>query len=74
MTDINIIGCETKHIDKLEKGESKTVWVGITGDCTVNIDYLKNGEKKEENVAGYVTNSMGQKMKHNIGGHIDNVF
>ena len=74
LTDINIIGCETKHIDKLEKGESKTVWVGITGDCTVNIDYLKNGEKKEENVAGYVTNSMGQKMKHNIGGHIDNVF
>jgi hypothetical protein len=74
LTDINIIGCETKRIYKLEKGESKTVWVGITGDCSINIDYLKNGERKEENVAGYVTNSIGQKMKHNIGGLNDNIF
>lgn len=68
LTDINIIGCETEHIDKLDVGESKTVWVGITGDCTINIDYLANGKRKEEGVVGYVTSSMGQKMKHNIGG------
>ena len=74
LTDINIIGCEPKHIDKLEIGETKTVWVGITGDCTINIDYFVDGERKEENVVGYVTSSMGQKMKHNIGGHNDNIF
>lgn len=74
LTDINIVGCELKHIDKLEIGETKTVWVGITGDCTINIDYLADGQRKEENVAGYVTSSMGQKMKHNIGVQNDNMF
>ena len=68
LTNINIVGCGGGHIDKLESGESKTVWVDITGDCSINLNYLSNGQKKEESVAGYVTNSMGQKMKHNIGG------
>lgn len=67
LTEINIVGCETEHLDKLEIGESKTVWVGITGDCTININYLENGQRKEENLAGYVTSSMGQKMDFKIG-------
>ena len=74
LTNINIIGCGGGHIDKLEIGESETVWVDITGDCSINIDYLSNGQKKEESVAGYVTNSMGQKMKHNIGGQNEEQF
>lgn len=74
LTDINITGCETKHIDKLEVGESKTVWVGITGDCTINVDYLSNGQKKKDSVAGYVTKGMGQKIKHNIGGQNEQIF
>jgi hypothetical protein len=68
LTNINIVGCGGGHIDKLEIGESETVWIDITGDCSINIDYLSNGQRKEESVAGYVTSSMGQKMKHNIGG------
>lgn len=68
LTEINIIGCETEHIVELEPNESKTVWVGITGDCSINIDYNENGEIKNETVAGYVTNGMGQKMNHKIGG------
>ena len=68
LTDINIIGCGGGHIDKLEIGESKTVWVSITGDCSINIDYLSDGQRKEEIVAGYVTSSMGQKMNHKIDG------
>jgi hypothetical protein len=67
LTNINIVGCGGGHIDKLEVGESKTVWIDITGDCSINIDYLYNGQQKEESVAGYVTSGMGQKMKHNIG-------
>lgn len=74
LVDINIVGCETEHIDRLEIGESETVWVGITGDCTINVDYLSNGQRKEENVAGYVTGGMGQKMKHNIGGKNNNIL
>ena len=68
LTNINIVGCGGGHIDKLEIGESETVWVDITGDCSISVDYLSNGQQKEESVAGYVTSSMGQKMKHNIGG------
>jgi hypothetical protein len=67
LTNINIVGCGGGHIDELESGESETIWVGITGDCSINIDYLSHGQRKEESVAGYITNSMGQKMKHNIG-------
>jgi hypothetical protein len=68
LTNINIVGCGSGKIDKLEVGESKTVWIDITGDCSINIDYLVNGQQKKESVAGYVTSSMGQKMKHDIGG------
>ncbi|HWY38491.1 MAG TPA: hypothetical protein VNY73_08030 [Bacteroidia bacterium] len=68
LTDIKITGCETNYIDKLQLGESKTIWVKITGDCSINIDYLANGQRKEENVAGYVTNDMGQKITYRIGG------
>lgn len=74
LTDINIVGCETEHIEKLNEGESKTIWVGITGDCTINIDYLADGQRKEEVVAGYVTSGDGQKMKHNIGEHKEEQF
>ncbi|MFV0529921.1 MAG: hypothetical protein ACK5MD_00590 [Flavobacteriales bacterium] len=74
LTDINIIGCEMEHIDKLDAGQSKTVWVDIIGDCTIYIDYLVDGQRKEENVADYVTNNMGQKIKHNIGGQNEEVF
>ncbi len=68
LTDIKIVGCETEHIAELKPNESKTVWVGITGDCSIAIEYLENGEKKSETVAGYVTSGMGQKMKHKIDG------
>lgn len=74
LTNINIVGCGGGQISKLEVGESETVWVDITEDCSINIDYLSNGQKKGENVIGYVTNSMGQKMKHNIGGHNEEKF
>ncbi len=67
LKNINIVGCGGGHIDKLEVGESKTVWISITGDCTINIDYIANGEQKKENVVGYTTAHMGQKIKHNIG-------
>lgn len=68
LTNINIVGCGGEHIDKLEVGENETVWVDITGDCSISVDYLSNGQQKKESVTGYITSSMGQKMNHNIGG------
>ena len=67
LTNINIVGCGGGHINQLEAGKSGTVWIKITGDCSINVDYLANGKRKVETVAGYVTNNMGQKMKYNIG-------
>jgi amino acid transporter len=74
LTDINIIGCGGGYIDKLEVGESETVWVPITGDCSISVNYLLDGQLKEETVAGYVTSSMGQKVKHEIDGQNKDMF
>jgi hypothetical protein len=68
LTDIKIFGCETEYISELKPNESKTVWVGITGDCSITLEYLEHGKLKKETVAGYVTSGMGQKMKHKIDG------
>lgn len=74
LTNINIVGCGGGHIDKLEIGDSKTVWVNITGDCSIDVVYVSDKQKKVENVAAYVTSSMGQKMKHKIGGQNEKQF
>ena len=74
ITDINIIGCGGGHIDKLKIGESETVWVAITGDCSISINYLSDGQRKEEAVTGYVTSSMGQKVTHKIDGQDKHIY
>jgi hypothetical protein len=73
ITDIHIRGCEKEYIPQLEAGQSKTVWISITGDCVINIDYLSNHKRQYENIGGYITNDMGQKIKHNIGGQNDDL-
>ena len=74
ISDINIVGCGGGYIDKLEIGESKTVWVSITGDCSIELEYLSNGKRNDEIVAGYVTSSMGQKINHKIDGQDKDMF
>ena len=68
ISDINIIGCGGGFINELKPNESKTLWISITGDCSINVEYLLNNERNKETVAGYVTTSAGQKIKHNIDG------
>lgn len=67
LTNIKISGCQEKHIDKLQSGESETVWIEINNDCTINIEYTVGGIIKQENVMDYVTTGMGQKIVHTIG-------
>ncbi len=66
LTHINIIGCETEHIPELKPNESKTVWVGVKGDCSISMNYLNNGKQEKETVVGYVTPGMGKTHKHLI--------
>ena len=74
LSDINIVGCGGAHIDHLEVGESKTVWIDISGDCSISINYLEKGERKTEAVAGYVTSGMGKKVSHKINGKDKEIF
>lgn len=74
LTDIKIVGCETEQILELKPYESITVWVEITGDCSITLEYLENGKLKKEMVIGYVTNGMGQKIKHKIDGLNKDIF
>ncbi|MFM2226571.1 MAG: hypothetical protein RJA07_2773 [Bacteroidota bacterium] len=74
LTNIEIIGCKPEHIDKLEAGESKTVWVSIIGDCSIEVTYLSNGQRKEEMVIGYTTSLMGQKITHIMGHEADSNY
>ena len=65
--DFKIDGCEEKYIRKLSSGQSKTVWISIPHDCGVGITYKLNGQTKQEDVTGYVTNEGGYIMTFKIG-------
>lgn len=74
LKDMNIVGCGGGYLDKLEAGESETVWVKITGDCAIFIDYLQDRQRKKERVAGYVTSGMGKKIEHDIDGQDNDIL
>lgn len=66
LTDIQIIGCESKSITKLEIGESKTIWININGGNSIDIEYSTIGKREKESVTGYITEGLGHKMTHTI--------
>jgi hypothetical protein len=67
LTDLNITGCESKTIPELNAGEEKEVWIGIYGDCHIDISYNKGGQVLKETAVGYCTNNGGEKVKYEIG-------
>lgn len=67
LTDLVISGCESKLIEELEAGESKTVWISISGDCSVNLKFMEKDIEKREIIIGYASNMGGYKAKHKIG-------
>lgn len=68
ITNIQINGCESKELNGLKNGESETVWIRITGDCSISMFYqVENGSTQLETLVGYVSNGMGQKFTYRIG-------
>lgn len=66
--NIEIDGCENQKLSLLKNGASKTVWIDITGDCSISMTYLDANETTQnETVIGYVTSGMGQKFTYHIG-------
>ena len=72
VSNVDIVGGEGGYIDKLEPGESETVWVKLTTDNQIGIYYLSNGQPLKEAVTGYLLGSEGKRMHHDIDG-IDNL-
>ncbi len=66
LTELNIFGCESEFITKLEPNESQTVWVGITGDCFINLSYKKDYQEKSEIITGCMIGGAGKRMDHKI--------
>ncbi len=73
LTDIHLTGCEYKQIGSLAPGGTKTIWVAIEGDCSITMDYIAQGKRKKEIVAGYLTGGSGEKMAHHIGSNQNKV-
>lgn len=68
LTNLRVVGCDEGHLmERLEAGKSKTIWIGIDGDCSIFLEYQMNGQDKSEMVTGYVTFSMGDVQEHKIG-------
>lgn len=69
-TDIAIItieGCEHKLLQNLRNEDSKTVWIKIPEDCSIEITYEINGVVKSEKVVEYLTPADGTRAVYEIG-------
>jgi hypothetical protein len=72
LTSIEIIGCESKHINHLAPNESETVWITIPHSCSIEIRYMMDRKIKNEVVDPYLCKSMGQKRRYKIGDPTNN--
>lgn len=66
---IELSGCESKSIKNLEPGETETVWIKISGDCMMYMNYInKDGIKKEVIIADYLSAGMGKSEEYQLSG------
>ncbi len=71
ITNVRIIGCDNKNISQLRTDQKETKWIGINGDCSVDIKYFINGEENQETVVGYASGPMGQRLIYEIGSNVE---
>jgi hypothetical protein len=67
LSSLKISGCDDQEIELLKTGESKTIWIYIQDDCSVEIQYEIEGEIKKEVVNSYSTSFSGQIATYKIG-------
>jgi len=69
ITKIELTGCDSQSIEMLAPGKKETVWMGINGDCSINISYLDQSKNTHEGrVAGYLCDGMGGKADYRLSG------
>lgn len=67
LSSIKISGCVNTEMNSLQANESKTVWIYISSDCSLEINYEIEGQIKREVVAGYMTSLNGVIATYKIG-------
>ena len=68
LENIIITGCQEKEIPVIASGASKTVWIAIPADCSIEMTYEHDGDMKEEIVLDYVSGLDGKRMEYEVGG------
>jgi hypothetical protein len=69
LSNIRLTGCEYESIEKLESGESETVWIEIEGDCSVHLTYIDSKKNEHnESVMGYLCPGLGGTEDYFIRG------
>ena len=66
LTEAEIISTQNSKAGNFNEGESKTVWMNITGDCAIYIKYNMNGKVYKDVVCPYVCRNSGGKMTYRI--------
>lgn len=64
--NIEITGCESKRIEKLNIGQSETIWINVSNDCPILIQYNVNGKIKNEIVMGSLSGVSGYRSTYDI--------
>jgi hypothetical protein len=71
LTNLKIIGGETKIIKELGVGERQTEWIGIKFENDFILEYKIDGEIKREMVYSYAVT--GDRINHRIGNKSDRI-
>lgn len=64
LSNIQLVGCGGAALKELAPQQQKTLWVDITGDCSIDLVYTLQGEEKRATIVGYATSGMGGKMTY----------
>lgn len=64
--NIKIQGCDEKYIKQLEPNESKTVWIFIPYDCSIDATYNIHKKRMKVVIMSYVTTMMGERVIYEI--------
>jgi hypothetical protein len=63
---IRIEGCEQEEIEELKTGESKTLWIKIPGDCSIEIQYEMENTSQRDTLVKYITPGGGLKVNYEL--------